>query len=255
MDDFYTELGKSLQTGFVDRSIHSKKEYCPSLLTNNKKTGRKILTTINKHLLKCDEFWFSVAFVTTSGVSTLINTLEELEKKGVKGKLLVSQYLNFTQPEALRKLLKFKNIELKIAVNGDFHSKGYLFKRAELYDLIIGSSNLTASALCSNKEWNLKVSALTNSDLICHTLNEFESEFGLAVSVNQDLISSYESIYNKKYEYDKKFNSHVDDFKKIAPNQMQQDALRNIDKIRLDGKSKALLISATGTGEDLLVGL
>ncbi|MFT6443444.1 MAG: HKD family nuclease [Salibacteraceae bacterium] len=33
-----------------------------------------------------------------------MNSLSALEVKGVKGKILVSQYLNFTQPEALKRL-------------------------------------------------------------------------------------------------------------------------------------------------------
>src|ERR1035437_8384369 len=121
-------LYKSLQTGFIDQTVISNNEYLPQLLINDKNTGKKILTTIDWELKKCDEFWFSVAFVTTSGVATLINSLIELEEKGIKGKILVSQYLNFSQPEALKKLLLFKNIELKIVIDGNFHSKGYLFK-------------------------------------------------------------------------------------------------------------------------------
>ena len=39
---------------------------------------------------------------------------KELAKKNIKGKILVSQYLNFTQPEALRRIMQFKNIELRI---------------------------------------------------------------------------------------------------------------------------------------------
>jgi HKD family nuclease len=54
-----------------------------------------------------------VAFVTTSGVATIINKLKELENREIKGEILVSQYLNFTQPEALKKLAQFKNIRFK----------------------------------------------------------------------------------------------------------------------------------------------
>ena len=36
----------------------------------------------------CDEFFFSVAFVTNSGIACLIDTLKELENKHIKGKIL-----------------------------------------------------------------------------------------------------------------------------------------------------------------------
>ena len=101
-------LSKSLKTGFIDQLIHSQKRYRPELLTNNKAKEKKVLTHLIRELEVCDEFWFAVAFVATSGVATLMNTLIELERKQIKGKVLVSQYLNFTQPEALKRIKKFK---------------------------------------------------------------------------------------------------------------------------------------------------
>jgi superfamily II DNA or RNA helicase/HKD family nuclease len=245
-------LSQSLQTGFIDQFLLSKKEYLPQLLVNDKNSGKKVLTTIDNELKRCDEFWFSVAFVTTSGIATLINTLIELETKGIKGKILVSQYLNFTQPEALKKLLLFKNIQLKIAVNSDFHSKGYLFKKGELYNLIIGSSNLTASALCSNKEWNLKISATPESDIIFNALKEFSIEFGKAIHVNTQYILQYEEIYKKQFQFNKLILDELASSETINPNAMQIDALENITKLRFEGKTKAILISATGTGKTYL---
>jgi HKD family nuclease len=44
--------------------------------------------------------------LTTSGVATLINTIVELQNKNVKGKILVSQYLNFTEPKALENAVR-----------------------------------------------------------------------------------------------------------------------------------------------------
>ena len=79
-------FSQSLQTGFINQLIHSKSEYLPQLLVNNKDEGKKVLTTIKRELKNCYEFWFSDAFVTTSGVATLINSLEELEGKKIKGK-------------------------------------------------------------------------------------------------------------------------------------------------------------------------
>lgn len=38
-----------------------------------------------------------------------------------------------------------------------FHTKGYIFKKEEIYRIIIGSSNMTSAALTSNREWNTKV--------------------------------------------------------------------------------------------------
>ena len=107
MNSLYANLAQSLHTGFVDQLNESNIEYRPKLLVNNQSEGKKVLTTILTELQNCDEFWFSVAFITTSGVATLMNTLLELKAKGIRGKILTSQYLNFTQPEALKRLLSF----------------------------------------------------------------------------------------------------------------------------------------------------
>lgn len=255
MNPIINRLGESLKTGFIDKSYLSSKDYLPQLLVNNKNEQKKILTTILKELNNCDEFWFSVAFVTTSGVATLINTLQELREKGVKGKILVSQYLNFTQPEALRRLLKFENIEVKIAIDTNFHSKGYLFKKGDLYDLIIGSSNLTAAALCSNAEWNLKVTATPSSDLIFNAIKEFTATYEEAVIVDTQFIQKYEASYNAQLESIKVLKSELVNnnlVDSLKPNLMQREALSNLEMMRSNGQNKALLISATGTGKTYL---
>lgn len=252
MEQVNNSLLESLRTGFIDQSIISNSEYLPQLLINER--GKKVLSTIDWELKNCDEFWISVAFVTASGVATLMNTLVELEDKGIKGKILVSQYLNFSQPEALKKLLKFKNIELKIAIAGNFHSKGYLFKNGNLNDLIIGSSNLTAKALCVNKEWNLKITATTDSHIIYNALNVFASEFQSAQVVTSEYISKYEIIYLKQFESNTLQNEILEQCidNKFLPNKMQEEALKNLEIIRSKGNEKALLISATGTGKTYL---
>lgn len=253
MEKLRTDLSLSLQTGFIDQVIKSMPDYHPQFLVNDKDEKKKILSSILNGIDGCEEFWFSVAFMTTGGVSSIINTLEEFNRKGKKGKLLVSQYLNFTQPEALRRMLQFKNIDLKISVDRKVHSKGYLFKNKKFYDLIIGSSNLTSHALSENVEWNLKVSATRESAIINSAIKAFETEFEFAQKVTTSYIDSYEEEYIRQrasnsiiYIKNKSARAH------IVPNNMQEEALININKLRAEGKRKYLLISATGTGKTYL---
>lgn len=245
-------LSDSLQKGFINHLNHSGNEYLPQLVLNDKEAGKKVLTTIDGGLRQCEEFWFSVAFVTTSGIATIINRLIDLEKKKVKGKILVSQYLNFSQPEALKQILKFQNVELKIATQGNFHSKGYLFLKGPINDLIIGSSNLTANALCQNTEWNLKISATTESYIINNVIKEFTNEFEKAKPVTKEYITDYELIYKKQHDSYKAINSTLNKIEIVSPNDMQVEALASLQKLRAQGKRKALLISATGTGKTYL---
>lgn len=250
MDKLIQIFNDSLQTGYVDKSFLSSLEYQPDLLVNQTNPPKKVLSTIIHELENCNQFYISVAFVTTSGVATIINKLKELENRGIKGKILVSQYLNFTEPEALKRLSQFKNIDLRIATKGNAHAKGYIFKNKEHYNLIIGSSNLTAQALSTNKEWNIKVSALDESGIVEKVLNEFQDDFKKATLVTSDFILSYENIYQKQLLFNQENidETHIP----ITPNSMQIEALENLENLRQNKKNKALIISATGTGKTYL---
>lgn len=193
------DLARSIYTGFVDNSEISLAEYHPKLLINNSKRGQKVLTCITNELNKCDEFLFSVAFVTNSGVASLINALEELENKGIKGKIIASQYQNFTEPRALERLIQLKNLEVRIVVENNFHAKSYIFRKNDTYTLIVGSSNLTQDALSHNKEWNIKVSSMDEGSLIKETITEFENTFNNAEVVDEAWIKEYEKIYRSPY--------------------------------------------------------
>lgn len=251
IENFLEEFKNSLETGYVNKKIESELLYRPKLLINKKQPKQKILPTLLQEFSNCEDFKISVAFVTTSGVAVLMNTLLELEKRNIKGKLLVSQYLNFTQPEALKRLLKFSNIELKIATKSNTHSKGYIFKNTDYYNVIVGSSNLTASALTVNKEWNLKVSGLNESDIVNQILKEFDQDFKDATLVTEQFIVDYE----KTYEGARLSNlpdNNISVNEVISPNEMQKEALVNLKNLRAENKTKALIISATGTGKTYL---
>ncbi len=275
------EIIRNLTSGFLDQSIQSSREYHPALLANNPEKQEKVLTTVQEQLLQCESFWVSVAFITTSGVASLINVLEQLRDNKIHGKILASQYQNFTHPEALRRLSRLSNIELRISVDRNFHAKGYLFRKADCYSLIIGSSNLTANALSKNAEWNLKVSAAHDSALMEQTLEAFKFEFEHALPVDQSFIDQYAGIYKAAEQMRLDNGSlplppiyriadtswspqHTDPtglisgelrrptFPHIVPNTMQKEALANLDRIRSDGHNRALIVSATGTGKTFL---
>ncbi len=254
MDDLIQSFNKSLQTGYVDKSILSNLDYQPELLVNQKNPPKKVLSTILHELEHCNQFYISVAFVTTSGVAAIINKLKELDDREIKGKILVSQYLNFTQPEALKRLLQFNNIDLRIATIGNAHTKGYIFASKEHYNLIVGSSNLTAQALSTNKEWNIKVSALDESGIVEKVMREFHSDFEKGTPVTTEYIRTYEEIYHSQFLLNRKnkLESLAESQPLIKPNSMQIDALENLNKLRIQGKNKALIISATGTGKTFL---
>ncbi|MEG0662504.1 MAG: DEAD/DEAH box helicase family protein, partial [Anaerovoracaceae bacterium] len=251
------QLARSFNNGFIDYRLDSLERYNPKLLINDSKRDAKVLTSIQNELRRCECFYFSVAFITESGVQSLLNILDELCAKGIKGKIITSQYQDFTQPKALRRLLAYKNIELRIVTQENFHAKGYIFKQKESYSFIIGSSNLTQSALSYNKEWNLKLTSLEDGAVMQNILREFDYTFDHAVIVNEPWIEQYEKIYRAIKATRKKValpegQGELVPLTKISPNKMQAEALRHLDGLRHEGKNKGLIISATGTGKTYL---
>ena len=252
-NSYIENLQKSLITGFINKSIASDTELSPQLILNDKKGGTTVLSEILKELENCNQFWFSVAFLTTDGLSTITEHLKTLQNKGISGKILVSEYLHFTHPEALRKLLLFKNIESKIIQhNFKFHQKGYLFESGNKNSIFIGSSNLTSSALQVNSELNIKLKTTTESQLSHDLIKEFQTTFDNAISIDQKYIHEYAKTF---IETEKKYFEKISekkDFKPLSPNKMQEEALNNLSKLRYTNIKKSLLISATGTGKTIL---
>ncbi|MCI5708225.1 phospholipase D-like domain-containing protein [Veillonella caviae] len=151
--------------------------------------GRNVLSAIEDGLRKCDEFLISVAFVTKDGLLVLKPILKELQQRGIKGRILTTDYLGFNSPDVLDDLGSLSNVELRIYCtnNGSkhgFHTKGYIFKQDEFYQIIVGSSNLTINALKNNREWNTRAQSHCNDIYTKEILNEFElywnSEFTMS---------------------------------------------------------------------------
>ena len=130
------EIKNGLETAFIDGTFSSNLAYKPQFVSNNHKEGKKVLSSIESELLACDQFQISVAFITMGGVTPLLQTLKELEKKNIPGEILTTNYLNFSEPRALEKLNELKNITLRMfdveAAREGFHTKGYIFKKEEI---------------------------------------------------------------------------------------------------------------------------
>ena len=217
-------------------------------LTNSKHS--KIVIELNDQLNNCDEFIISVAFVTLSGVLCILESLRQLQANNIKGKILTGCYLNFTEPKALDTLLEFNNIELKILDKENFHAKGFFFRNKQSWQVMLGSSNLTQSALTVNSEWNILFEANQNDEIIKQALSEFNKLFSQAKLVS-DFIDEYRKIYQKQQSLQTIQNIHLQN-NEISPSKIQIEALDNLEALRKGSKGKALIISATGTGKTFL---
>ena len=92
------ELQTGLRTAYIDGNTVANPAYRPGFISNNPLEGKKVIVSVEEELLRCDRFQISVAFITMGGVTPLLQTLKELEKKGVPGQLLTTNYLTFSEP-------------------------------------------------------------------------------------------------------------------------------------------------------------
>jgi superfamily II DNA or RNA helicase len=221
------------------------------LITNNQNSN--FYQHISSLLKECDSFIFNVAFINFSGVQLLLDIFKHLDKKGVKGKILSSTYLNFTEVKALEKLKEFKNIELKIYDNSEigFHAKAYIFEFKDEYKIILGSSNLTSSAFKKNIEWNLKTIQKKDEEFANEILNEFNQLWQQSTMVDETFLNSYKDYKKQIQNSFKSFSSK----KQIFANSMQEEALVKLNFLRKKGETKALAIAATGSGKTYLSAL
>lgn len=253
----YSELFTGFETAYIDGSIASNLEYKPSFITNNPSQKKKVISSIEEELLRCDSFQISVAFITMGGVTPFLQTLKSLEEKGVSGQVLTTNYLNFSEPEALKKLNELSNITLKMfdveAAGNGFHTKGYIFRKEEIYRIIIGSSNITSAALTKNAEWNTKIISTENGEIASEVLKEFNENWKSDYAIEfEKFFDRYEERYKIiKHQREIALQDSIISVEKyrLKPNSMQEESILNLRKLIEAGENKALLISATGTGK------
>lgn len=250
-----SKLVEGYHKAFIDSSIEADTAYSPQFISNS--NGKKVLTIIENELKGCDDLFISVAFITMGGIAPLLGTLKDLEKKGTRGRILTTDYLMFSDPKALDKLNSLSNLEIKVFKTADnnagFHTKGYMFHNNGDLRIIVGSSNMTQSALCTNHEWNTRIVSTSKGQYAKDIENEFNYLWESSVCYDE-----YKEEYSNLFMQSKAERSELSKLtrtldlsysKVLIPNKMQDDFTCNIEKIIEAGEKKAILISATGTGK------
>ncbi|MEE1301922.1 MAG: DEAD/DEAH box helicase family protein, partial [Bacteroidales bacterium] len=240
---------------FIDSSIEADSSYSPQFISNS--NGKKVLTVIENELKGCDDLFISVAFITMGGIAPLLGTLKDLEDRGAKGRILTTDYLMFSDPKALDKLNGLSNLDVRVFKTAEnnigFHTKGYMFHNNGDLRIIVGSSNLTQSALSTNHEWNTRMVSTSEGQYAKDIESEFNSLWESSVCYDE-YREEYMELFNKSKEDRAELNKLTRTLdlgysKVLIPNRMQEEFTCNIEKIIHDGGKRAMLISATGTGK------
>lgn len=248
------ELQQSLASALIDDKINSLPDLQPQIIYNDYNSGSNLLVELLQELQTCKRFYFAIAFITQSGLICLKECLKLLQEKNITGDILTTDYLYFNQPKALQELQQYPNLNIRIYTKENFHIKGYIFEQNDYYTLIVGSNNLTQTALKANKEWSLKINSLANGALINNTLFQFQQMWQEAIPLTDIWLKQYTDKYHSLQKLKRQFATAQENISTndITPNKMQQEALTALAKLQQDNKHKALLISATGTGKTYL---
>ncbi len=261
MEHLIEDLTQSLHKGFIDRSIVHQGHHVPKLLLNNQEEN--VLATLIDELEKCQSFMISVAFITPSGLQSLKSHLYDMAQRGVKGKILTSNYLGFNSPKVYEELMKLDNVEVRVTDVSGFHAKGYIFDHDAYSTLVVGSSNLTSNALKVNYEHNILLSSHQNGDLVHKVKDQFNGLWEESTPLTEAWIEAYREVYQPQmtqrlFEESQKqtlLENKIHEAVKIEPNLMQVEALKGLAEMRAQGENKALIISATGTGKTIMSAL
>lgn len=248
-------FAQDVEFGFIGRDVTAPKQLHPQVVLNNRSSS--VLRALRAELGRCDSFMFSVAFVSPRAIALL---KQELVEFGGAGTIVTSDYLAFNSPAAFAELLNLASLGIDVRLHSSkaFHPKGYIFENAHGVTAIIGSSNLTESALVTNHEWNLKVSAAADSDLSAQVSALVAQQAADSVPLTEEWIRNYTESYVSPHR------GHVavpvglspdSSEPEILPNRMQRDALGAIAHVRSEGHERAVVISATGTGKTMLSAL
>lgn len=226
------------------------------------------LPQLSQAIARADEIDMTVAFIKSSGLRLLMPDFQEALARAtpanpVRLRILTSDYLDVTDPEALRQLMLLQSQGAQIKVyetaGQSFHMKAYLFahfRDGQMHGTaFIGSSNISRPALTDGLEWNYRIDYPGDNGFI-EARSRFEMQFAdpRCVTLSDDWISAYEARRNPMSPRALLPVSlgNKDDDPPPVPTDIQRDALAALHNTRLEGYQRGLVVLATGLGKTWL---
>lgn len=231
-------------------------------LTGGKNNQRFLLYHLQRCIETSEYIDIVVSFLMESGVKMLIKDLQKALARGVKIRILTGNYLGITQPSALCMLKSElgEKIELRFykEKGRSFHPKAYIFRKQNVSEMFIGSSNMSRSALTSGIEWNYHFDTYRDKKNFDEFFSEFENLFyNDSIIITDEVLTQYSKDWKRPaLQKDlEKYDTHEQDAestKIYEPRDAQIEALYALKNTRRDGAEKALIYAATGIGKTYL---
>lgn len=209
-----------------------------------------------------------VSFLKYSGLKLLLPMLEEALHRNIEIRIFTSTYLSITEPLSLYKLLFIMpegSVKLFNGASPSFHPKAYFFHNhiEDHSKVYVGSSNISKVALVDGVEWNYCIENHNDPESYNYLSNEFTYLFDQeGITLTESVVDEYAKHFVDASHFNRKINQHFISLKdeldeaveekSFKPNLAQAEALLKLNKTRIDGNDKALVIAATGIGKTAL---
>ena len=235
-----------------------------------------LIQEIRRALTTATHIEIAVSFIRNSGLNLLFDDIEQAlasTSRQVELCLLTSDYMNITEPQALKRLMLLQERGADIRMFDSrqatsFHLKTYIFVREEGTFLhsaaaFIGSSNISKTALTDGIEWNYRLDHPDHTDRASLAkLNHIRTEFRHLLCHPNVRALTYDWIaaYEKRYEHARTVTAQPsaadlpDEKEHIppTPTDHQQKALEALVGARQQGHTRGLVVLATGMGKTYL---
>ncbi|WP_290774514.1 MULTISPECIES: DEAD/DEAH box helicase family protein [unclassified Exiguobacterium] len=230
------------------------------MIPEAKLTTHHLYDSLVEAIDQAEEVYIVAAFAQKSGVALLVPAFRRALQRGAEIRLLIGDYLHITDPEALAQLLALDGLSVRFYRSGgrSFHPKAYLFRNAETGLSIVGSSNISNSALRSGIEWNVHLPQAVAPQILDDAIDAFMDLYlsESAEELNPVVLETYRQEYaarqyvaEPEVEYDERT---VVVSQEILPHRVQEEALHALRETMEEGRTRALAVLATGLGKTYL---
>ena len=225
------------------------------LLVNGRRDVQ-IASEIAREIPSADRIDLLCAFVRHSGLRLFRSELAERVRKGAQVRVIASVYTGSTERRALDALVEL-GAQVKVSyevARTRLHAKAWLFhRRSGLHTAYIGSSNLTHTAQIEGLEWNVRVSAAENPDVIERFEATFEQYWQEPEFEDYAPESDAERLDRALATQSGRDTSNdipeLSVLVDVAPKPHQAVVLEALDAERQRGQHRNLVVAATGTGK------
>ena len=213
---------------------------------------------LEAEILSASRIDWMVSFLRWSGFRLLLPALEEAARRGIPVRVITTTYMKATEARCLDALKEIPGVRIRVSLDDTetrLHAKAYLFPRETGYSTAyVGSSNTSRTALSTGHEWNVKISAALSPDLWDKMVASFESFWNRPELVEYG--EKTRSLVTSRLEESREPSSLSFEGLSLSPYPFQEEILERLAVEReVHGRTKNLVVAATGTGKTVIAAL